>query len=336
MNAAGLSLTQAEKTGFLSAALTDIRSYKGSSGPASMAKLAIALSSLGIDARQIPAEDGTVIDLVSKISKDTGYLNGTWGAPYVLALYELGNYQVPETALHTRESLIQAILDGASGWGLGGFDGYGIVFAGLAPYYNANPPKNGINGISASSCSAITAAIDSAIDTLSSAQAIDGSFGSPNSNTVAMVMTGLNALGIDSHKDSRFVKSGSSLLNNLLSFRTADNKLGYQDGKTANTMSCVQGFQALATWQNLQVGAGGQGQSGSTNLYHFTKEVAPYTSWPGAKLLTSISIKLPQLILKAWKLKLFTTEILATVLLFKVATLFQPLTQLFPEQRRLP
>jgi len=284
MHAAGLAPDSTQLSTYLSAILSSVNNFadSGSGSVGTMAKHAIALTALGIDARQIPDPDGgAAIDLVSKITSYTGAVDPVYAAPYLLSLYDLGNYSVPAGAARTRVNLIDAILAAESNWSAWGFDGVGIILPALAPYYNAAGP---VNGIEVTKCQEITQAIERALASLSAAQAIDGGLGSRNSNTTATVITGLNAIGVNAHTDTRFVKSGSSLVTDLLSFRTPEDKLGYTSSASASDMSCYQGFQALATWQNLTSGTRNQ------NLYHFAEEIAPYTAWPGARLLTGIAV----------------------------------------------
>jgi hypothetical protein len=285
MNAAGFSPTDAQIQTYLASVLATVDSFVDNGGnPATMAKIAIALTSLGIDARQIPDPDGgEAVDLVRAAAADYDVksdLYPVYSAPYLLSLYDLGNYEVLTGAASTRLELIDAILDAEADWTAWGYDGVGMVLPALAPYYNATAPVNGIN---LAKCQEVTSAVNRALASMSTAQTIDGGFGTPNSNTVSTVITGLNAIGINSNSNSNFIKGATSLLMNLLSFRTSDDKLGYNDATSANPLACVQGFQAFATWQNLS-------NTRSSNLYHFTKEIAPYTNWPSAQLLTGIVV----------------------------------------------
>lgn len=283
MSAAGLNPTSAQLNTHLAAVLVAVDNFvdEGTGTAGTMAKTALALTSLGIDVRQIPDPDGgAAINLIEEISAYNGYVDPVWHAPYILELYDLGNYAVPVNATLTREALINAIIGAQAAWTAWGVDGIGMVLPALAPYYQA---QNEVNGISLTSCNTVTAAVDRALLDLEQAQSIDGGFGSRNSNTTSTIITGLAAVGINPHTDARFVKSGSSLLTNLLSFRTAEDKLGFNNN-TANDFSCLQGFQALAVYQNLTSGVR------NANLYHFTKEAVPYTSWPNARLLTGLRI----------------------------------------------
>ena len=286
MSAAGLNPTPEQLNSYLAAVLVTVDGFadEGTGNAGTMAKTAIALTSLGIDAQQIPDPDGgAAINLIVEIAASNGYVDPVWNAPYILELYDLGNYAVPVSATLSREALIMAIIDAQAAWTAWGVDGIGMVLPALAPYYNA---QAAVNGIGLATCNRVTVAVDQALNDLSQAQSIDGGFGTRNSNTTSTIITGLTAIGINPHTDARFVKSGSSLLTDLLSFRTAEDKLGFNNN-TANDFSCLQGFQALAVYHNLANGVG------NANLYHFTKQAVPYTSWPNARLITGLSVTTP-------------------------------------------
>jgi hypothetical protein len=296
MNTAGFTVPEADKMDYLAPALFHINSFAdsgtGNVGP--IAKTAIALTALGIDVRQIPDPDGgdAPINLINLIA---GYEDSVdkYSAPYILSLYDLERtsgekvYPLPADLVLTREKLIDVILDAQEGTGLfGSIDVTGMVFSALAPYYLAEEGAE-VNGVNSEMMNEIKNAVDDAVTLLSEKQIIDGGFGDPNSNTTSTVIIGLAALNINPHSDDRFIKHGSTLITNLLSFRTTDNKLGYRSNATANDYACVQGFQALAAYKNLI-------SQKNSNIYHFPAEVSVFTNWPEAKLLTGISVtKLP-------------------------------------------
>lgn len=290
MAAAGLNPTADEKAKYLANVLN--LAADASTSVSTIAKTAVALTSWNIDARQVPDKNGgQAVNLIDRVAGDTGYIDPAYTAPFILSLYDLRNYEIPKGAVITREALIDNIIasqeaDG-SWYGAYGADATGMVLPALAPYYGKTAE---VNGISAASCAAVTAAIDKALLFLSNSQGIDGSFpgygGAPNSNTMIAGIVGINSLGINPNSDSRFVKSGRSVLQNLLTYRTGDDKLGYKDSSAANDLACQQGLGALATYQNL-------GAARGSNLYHFAAEIAPYTNWPDADLLTSIKVTPP-------------------------------------------
>jgi hypothetical protein len=290
MAAAGLSLTSDEKEKYL-ANVQDIAVDSGTSVSVK-AKTAIALTALNIDARQIANKNGgQAIDLINDVAFFDGFIDPVYTAPLILSLYDLHNYEIPNNALVIREKLIEIILEAqepdGSWYGAYGSDSTGMVLPALAAYYNKTEETN---GISPASCSAITAAVNNALDYLSNSQEIDGGFpgfgGMQNSNTMSTVIVGLNALGLNPHKDVRFIKNEKSAMQSLLSYRTSDDRLGYANNIAPDDFACQQGLGALATYQNLN-------NSRSSNLYGFTKEIAPYTNWPNADLLTSIRITPP-------------------------------------------
>ncbi len=288
MAAAGLPLTADEKTKYLS----NVLNIAAAGSAAAKAKSAIALTALNIDARYIANKNGGEnINLINEVAFFNGPIDPIYGAPFILSLYDLHNYEIPSGAAITRESLIDNIINAQEPEGswtdAWGSDATGMVLPSLAPYYNANTETN---GISAPSCAAVTTAINDALNYLSALQGIDGGFpgftGMPDSNTMSTNIVGINALGLNPHTDTRFIKNGNSAMQKLLSYRTSDDKLGWMDNMAADDYACQQGLGALATYQNLS-------NARSSNLYHFTKETTPYTSWPDANLLTGIRVTAP-------------------------------------------
>ncbi|MDD2189460.1 MAG: S-layer homology domain-containing protein [Eubacteriales bacterium] len=288
MAAAGLPLTADEKTKYLS----NVLNIAAAGSAAAKAKSAIALTALNIDARYIANKNGGEnINLINEIAFFNDPIDPIYGAPFILSLYDLHNYEIPTGAAITRESLIDNIINAQEPEGSWtddwGSDATGMALPSLAPYYNANTETN---GISAPSCAAITTAINDALNYLSALQGIDGGFpgfmGMPDSNTMSTNIVGINALRLNPHTDTRFIKNGNSAMQKLLSYRTSDDKLGWMDNMAANDYACQQGLGALATYQNLS-------NARSSNLYQFTKETTPYTSWPDANLLTGIRVTAP-------------------------------------------
>jgi len=285
MFAAGFTPTDSERSKFLVCVMDKV--VDPWAGTGTKAKTAVALGTLGIDARYIPNRDtGGTINLIEQVIKEPiAGPYAIYGLPSVLSLYDLGIYDVTSNAIATREMIIQKIMDeeGNSSWSQYGNDFTGMVLPSLAPYYNKTEP---VNGISVASCEAITASIDKAINYLVLNMGVYGGFPANNTldcNTQAIVLTGLHALGIDTHID-RF-KISATALDNLLFYRTPDDKLGFKYGNSANDMASKQGMGALATYQSVISNTGR-----SSNLYHFDTTVTQYTEWPDADLLTGIQI----------------------------------------------
>ena len=110
------------------------------------------------------------------------------------------------------------------------------MIAALAPYYQETDVKS---------------AVDTAVLWLSSEQSDNGTW-KGNSDSTAMVVTALSALGIDAHTDSRFVKSKSAV-EGLLSFALADNSgFGYGGNLSYNGMATEQSFRALVSYARMK------------------------------------------------------------------------------------
>ncbi|MDR1571092.1 MAG: S-layer homology domain-containing protein [Clostridiales Family XIII bacterium] len=284
--AAGRTPSEAGRDAFLTQLLASV---PVAAGP--MAKAASALSSLGIDARMIPdkGDPDSAIDLIARIdASDVAAMSPIYEAPYVLSLYDTGIYS--HSGADTRRAdLIDLMLDSQNHDGSfgGNIDETALMLPALSPYYGADGP---VNSVPKEICDAVTEAVDKALVLISAQQLADGGFDGTygrNSNTTAVVIAGLSALGIDAHADPRFVKNGRSLVDHLLTFRTADGGgLGYQSAAAFDDYASAQGYQALAVWKNLTESKGG-------SLYGFWNEVAPYTAWPDADLLTGILLTPP-------------------------------------------
>ncbi|MDO5304389.1 MAG: S-layer homology domain-containing protein, partial [bacterium] len=136
-----------------------------------------------------------------------------------------------------------------------------MVLSALAPYYNAQEDKYGVK-----EC------VEKGIACLSNLQKEDGLYAygnAKNSNTAAMVIVALSALGIDADKDPRFIKNEVSALDALLAFETSDHKIGYTDNKSANNMATEQGFRALVNYKAFKE------NSGPAYVYQFIKTIDP-------------------------------------------------------------
>ncbi|WP_152393482.1 S-layer homology domain-containing protein [Paenibacillus guangzhouensis] len=145
---------------------------------------------------------------------------GINGPIFALIALDSKSYDIPVVpsvkTQTTRELLIDFILKreiAGGGWALGEKattpdpDITSMAIQGLTPYYATNQE--------------VKAAVDRAITWLSQAQTVDGgyaSWASANSESSAQVIVALTGLGINPHTDARFVKSGKSVVDALLSF----------------------------------------------------------------------------------------------------------------------
>ncbi|WP_339800515.1 S-layer homology domain-containing protein [Paenibacillus sp. FSL R5-0744] len=155
---------------------------------------------------------------------DTVIKQGINGPVFALIALDSNHYDIPVVkdvkTQTTREMLIDYILGreiNGGGWALGSNateadpDITGMVIQGLTPYYKTNAK--------------VTAAVDRGIAWLSKTQTADGGFASwesTNSESIAQVIVALTGLGIDPHKDSRFIKNGRSAVDALLGFAAAE------------------------------------------------------------------------------------------------------------------
>ena len=111
----------------------------------------------------------------------------------------------------------------------------------------------------------VEAAVERGLAVLSSLQEPDGgyvSWGSSNSESVAQVIVALTELDV-SLTDSRFVKSGNTLVSRLLEFRTENGAFRHILDGEEDVMATEQGFYALV--------AVSRAEQGKSTLYTMTE-----------------------------------------------------------------
>lgn len=230
---------------------------------ADYAKAILVLQAIGADPQKLyPKNNRNPVSAVAGLKGLESHSSSAWVAPYTLAALNQGTYGTQDL----EQSILSAVLtnqaeDGSwSEWG-DSIQTTANMIAGLAFYYGKED--------------AVTAAVDKAVSFLSLVQKENGGFDAygsgADSNTVAMVVIGLSALGIDPDTDERFIKNEKSALDALLAFALADNSgFGYTNNTAINSYSTEQAFRAL-------VAANAVTQTGKAyNVYDFsTNEVAP-------------------------------------------------------------
>ena len=180
---------------------------------------------------------------------------GLNGPIWALIALDSGNYDIPKNPAAktqaTRQLYIDEILNNQmkdGGWSLTGtgdsdVDISAMALQALAKYQDQK---------------AVKTATDKALTWLSKNQDSKGGFaswGTTNVESVAQVIVALCELGMDLN-DSRFVKNGHTLTENLLSFRQANGGFYHVlDGSDGNNqMSAEQGFYALVAIDRAENG----------------------------------------------------------------------------------
>ena len=180
---------------------------------------------------------------------------GMNGPIWALIALDSGNYEIPKNPAAktqaTRQLYIDEILNSQmkdGGWSLTGtgesdVDITAMALQALAKYQDQK---------------AVKTATDSALTWLSKNQDSKGgyaSWGTTNVESVAQVIVALCELGMNLN-DSRFVKNGHTLTENLLSFRQSNGGFYHVlDGSDGNNqMSAEQGFYALVAIDRAENG----------------------------------------------------------------------------------
>ena len=218
----------------------------------------IGLSAIGKDARNVAG-----YDLTKALGDyDKTIWQGLNGPIWALIALDSRNYPMPMNpeakTQATRQMYVDRILacqlpDG--GWSLFG----GTESAGASDAV-ADPDSTGMALQALAKYMdqpAVAEAVEKALDCMSKRQNADGGYGSwgtTNSESVVQVLVGLCELGI-SPEDPRFVKNGHTLLDNVLSYQTANG--GFQhtnSGSGNNQMSAEQGFYGIVAALRMQQG----------------------------------------------------------------------------------
>ena len=201
-------------------------------------RLILALTAIGKDVTNVGGHNLLKgLDNMAYIQKQG--INGP-----IFALIALDSHNYPVSGDVTREKLVQTILDAAlenGGWALSGTDAdvdmTAMAIQALAPYYSTNE--------------AVKAAVDNALDVLSSMQLPTGGFdswGSENSESCAQVIVALTALGIDPATDSRFVKNGLTVLDALASYFVDGGGFRHVSTGERDGMATEQAYYALTAY----------------------------------------------------------------------------------------
>lgn len=189
----------------------------------------------------------TALAMIACGKKSGGYLDtalddtlGKQGLmTYVYGLHLINN-GIPggeRKATQTVKTLLERQLSDG-GWALAGKNGdvdiTAMTLQALAPYYGKS--------------AAVKKAADSALGFLSRNQQQDGgykSYGIETSESASQTAIALCALGIDILSDSRFIKSGNTVIDGILKFRLDDGSFCHKAGEETNGMATEQAFAAF-------------------------------------------------------------------------------------------
>lgn len=225
-------------------------------------KLILLVEGLGYDSTNYTYGDKTInlFDLLSfeKMSYTNDYI-------FTLEAMHAANYFPDATSNLSTEKLITKVLsmrnsdgawdyDGNFSWGPD-TDSTAMALSGLAFYVNTDSTTT---KLSASTKQALTDAVPKALDFLFQYQFDDGCLGSvwgKSSNTTAVTMVAMHALGIDYTTDAKYMKNGNSLMDGLLTLAVDDNSgFGTSNNNYADGYATMQSLFALLAYKNSQLG----------------------------------------------------------------------------------
>lgn len=192
--------------------------------------------------------DGTYNCVVSHGPSRQG-LNGMICA---LLAENIKDFSIPSTVSYSAETMITYILkqqlsDG--GWSLNSTssdpDITALAIESLSTYYSDSKSYTYTNvKTNKSQTKTVKQIIDSALKRLSSLQKSDGDFasnGTLNAESTAQVLVALTGLNIDPLTDSRFIKSGKTVVDGLLKYRLSDGGFTHSYQTDSSNTSAVAG-----------------------------------------------------------------------------------------------
>ena len=204
-------------------------------------RLIIALTAIGKNPFDVAG-----YDLVQPLADyDKTVFQGINGPVYALLALDSGNYDIPKVkgdgTQATRDMYVDYILQQEApggGWSIAGgpaaADMTASVLQALSEYQTRDD---------------VAAATERALAVLSDMQNEEGGYLSEDvvsSETVSQVIVALTELGI-SIDDSRFVKDGRTLLDELMEFRAADGGFMHIKNSESNMLATEQAFYALVS-----------------------------------------------------------------------------------------
>ncbi|MBQ9848558.1 MAG: DUF4430 domain-containing protein [Clostridia bacterium] len=167
---------------------------------------------------------------------------------WVYGLHLINNgVEIKSFTAQTVTETILSLQKSDGGWAVMGASGDVDVTAmtvqALAPSYRANQE--------------VKAAVDRAIDFLSSRQRENGAFtsyGVENPESAAQVIIALAALGRDCREDEHFIKGENDLFDVMLRFRAENGGFSHEEGLAPNDNATVQVLHAVVAYRRLKEG----------------------------------------------------------------------------------
>ena len=213
------------------------------------ARVILGLTALGKDVTDVAGHNLLMGLTDMQYVKKQGINGPIWA---LIALDSHG-YELPENPDAaepvTRDVLLKHILSSQlsdGGWSLAGDRGdvdiTAMALQALAPYYKDNQ--------------LVKDAVEKALQLLSDSQLDNGQFSSGgivSAEGSTQVIVALTALGIDPHKDARFVKQGMSALDGLCLFSKGEG-FAHLMGKEEDPMATEQGYYALVAYNRFLKG----------------------------------------------------------------------------------
>ncbi len=222
------------------------------------ARVTLALTAIGKDPTNVAG-----YNLLTPLGDyDKTIYQGMNGPIWALIALDSGDYDMPQNpdaaVQATRDMYIDRIL--SCQLSDGGFSLFGGTADATADDSVADPDITGmaLQALAKYQNRAdVAEVIDEALDCLSAMQDDDGGFsswGTANSESVVQVVVALTELGI-ALDDTRFVKNGNTLLDNLLTYRQMDGSfLHTASGGGSNQMATEQGLYGLVAAQRARDG----------------------------------------------------------------------------------
>lgn len=235
-------------------------------------RIALTVLSLGGDPTAFGKDTkGNSINLISDGTYNRANLSqqGVNSCIWALITLDSSNYAVPDSALNTRESIIDKIISYQADDGgfsanndEGNVDITAMAVQALAPYADKSSDK-----YEKYKKHNADKAVDKALSWLSRQQQTDGSFkqdGEACAESTAQVLTALCCSKIDAVNDSRFIKNGNNALDGIMLFKTENGGFSHTMGKGTNAIAEQQVLYSLCALYRMW--------GGYNTLYDITEE----------------------------------------------------------------